>query len=113
MKQLNVFYPKERFCIKVDAFDFKVALQESVKGQWNGDIDLGDQRVALLHQEYQQRKSLCKASDLLSDKDHLITRLQNLLDCLHFDVTFLAGGLVATQDTYTKKFNARIHPKNC
>lgn len=81
-------------------------MQESVKGQWNGDIDLGDQRVALLHQEYQQRKSLCKASDLLSSKDHLMARLQKLLDCLYLDVTFLADGLVAAQDAYTKKFNA-------
>ena len=81
-------------------------MQESVKGQWNGDIDLGDQTVALLHQEYQQRKSLCKASDLLSSKDHLMARLQKLLDRLHVDVTFLADGLVAAQDAYTKKFNA-------
>ena len=81
-------------------------MQESVKGQWNGDIDLGDQRVAQLHQEYQQRKSLCKASDLLSSKDHLMVRLQKLLDCLRVDVTFLADGLVAAQDVYTKKFNA-------
>lgn len=73
-------------------------MQESVQGQWNGDIDLGDQRVALLHQEYQQRKSLCKASDLLSSKDHLMARLQKLLDRLHVDVTFLADGLVAAQD---------------
>ena len=106
MKQLKVSNPKGRFWIKVDAFDIKVALQESVKGQWNGDIDLGDQRVALLHQEYQQRKSLCKASDLLSSKDHLMARLQKLLDCLHLDVAFLADGLVAAQDAYTKKFNA-------
>ena len=61
-------------------------MQESVQGQRNGDIDLGDQRVALLHQEYQQRKSLCKASDLLSSKDHLMARLQKLLDRLHVDV---------------------------
>ena len=81
-------------------------MQESVQGQWNGDIDLGDQRVALLHQEYQQRKSLCKASDLLSSKDHLMARLQKLLDCLYVDVTFLADGLFAAQDAYTKKFNA-------
>lgn len=81
-------------------------MQESVQGQWNGDIDLGDQRVALLHQEYQQRKSLCKASDLLSSKGHLMARLQKLLDRLHVDVTFLADGLVAAQDAYTRKFNA-------
>ena len=81
-------------------------MQESVKGQWNGDIDLGDQTVALLHQEYQQRKSLCKASDLLSSKDHLMARLQKLLDCLYVDVTFLADGLFAAQDAYTKKFGS-------
>ena len=51
------------------------------KSQWNGDIDLG-------------------ASDLLSSKDHLMARLQKLLDCLHL------YGLVAAQDAYTKKFNA-------
>ena len=35
-----------------------------------------------------------------------MARLQKLLDCLYVDVTFLADGLFAAQDAYTKKFNA-------
>lgn len=35
-----------------------------------------------------------------------MARLQKLLDRLHVDVTFLADGLVAAQDAYTRKFNA-------
>ena len=35
-----------------------------------------------------------------------MARLQKLFDCRHVDVTFLADGLVAAQDAYTKKFNA-------
>lgn len=34
-----------RFWLKVDACDIKVALQEFVKGKWDGAIDLGDGKL--------------------------------------------------------------------
>ena len=90
----------------MDAFDVKAALQESVKGVWNGDVDLGDDQIALLHQEYERRRSLCKTKDLKEDRVFLESCLNELLDCLEIDVDFLSNGLVAAVQEYEKKFNA-------
>ena len=90
----------------MDAFDVKAALQESVKGVWNGDVDLGDEKIALLHQEYERRRSLCKTKDLKEERVFLESRLNELLDCLQIDVDFLSTGLVAAVQEYEKKFNA-------
>ena len=54
----------------------KVALQESVKGIQNGDVNLGDGRVAALCQDYDRRGSLCQGSDLKEDMVFLEARLQ-------------------------------------
>lgn len=45
LKQLKKSNPKGRFWIKADTFDVNAALQESVKGIWNGDTDLGDGKL--------------------------------------------------------------------
>ena len=84
----------------------KTALQESVKGVWNGDLDLGDDQIALLHQEYERRRSLCKTKDLKEGRVFLESRLNELFDCLEIDVDFLSNGLVAAVQEYEKKFNA-------
>ena len=73
----------------------KAALQESVKGVWNGDVDLGDDQIALFHQEYERRRCLWKTKDLKEDRVFLESRLNELLDCLEIDVDFLSNGLVA------------------
>ena len=72
--------PDGRFWIKVDAFDVKACLQESVKGVWNGDVDLGDNRIGLLRQEYDQRRSVCKTKDLKEDIVCLDSRVNELID---------------------------------
>lgn len=37
--------------IKADACDIKVALQEFVKGKWDGGVDLGDKKLKELQTE--------------------------------------------------------------
>ncbi|XP_031572632.1 uncharacterized protein LOC116306685 [Actinia tenebrosa] len=56
LKQLKASNPKGRFWIKADAFDVSAALQESVKGTWNGDVDLGDYRLQQLRKDYDKRR---------------------------------------------------------
>ena len=87
-------------------FDLKAALQESVKGVWNGDVDLGDNRILLLHQEYERRKSLCRSKDLQQNREFLESRLKELIDCLQLDVNFLSEGLISAEQEYQTKFNA-------
>ncbi|XP_078357969.1 uncharacterized protein LOC144642774 isoform X1 [Oculina patagonica] len=106
LKQLKLANPDGRFWIKVDAFDVKAILQESVKGVWNGDVDLGDGKLALFNEEYERRKSLCKSKDLKDDSVYLESRLNELKDFLQRDVTFLSSGLIAAEQEYEKKFNA-------
>ena len=90
----------------MDAFDVKAALQESVKGVWNGDVDLGDGKVTLLHQEYESRRSLCQGNNLKEDRAFLESQLMSLIDALREDVNFLSTGLVSAEQEYEKKFNA-------
>ena len=40
LSQLKRAFPDGRFWIKADATDLKICLQESVRGQWNGDSQL-------------------------------------------------------------------------
>lgn len=37
--------------------DIKVALQESVKGKWDGDVDLGDGKLQELCSEHENRRA--------------------------------------------------------
>ena len=41
-----------RFWIKADATDVKAVLLESERGEWNGDVDLGDGKLCKLEEEY-------------------------------------------------------------
>ena len=43
--------------IKADACDIKVALQEFVKGKWDGGFDLGDKKLKGLQTEYDPHKA--------------------------------------------------------
>ena len=47
----------DRFWIKADACDIKVALQEFVKGKWDGGVDLGDKKLKELHTMYDPHKA--------------------------------------------------------
>ena len=106
LKQLKETYPEGRFWIKADGCDINPALQESVKGLWNGDIDLGDGKLKELRQEYDNRRMLCKAKDLKEDKAFLESKLRQQIDNLAVDIKFLSDGLVAAEAEYQRKFNS-------
>ena len=103
MKESN---PTGRFWIKADAFDLKPALQESVKGVWNGDVDMLDGKLMKLREEYDRRHILCKAENLRKERVFLETRLRALVTAVESDITFLTHGLTAAEQEYEKKFNA-------
>ena len=95
-KQLKESNPDGQFWIKVDAFDIKAALQEFVKGVWNGDVDMGDGKLELRRLDYERRKSLCKGNDLKADGAFLELRLKQVIDALQEDVKFLSDGLATS-----------------
>ncbi len=53
-------YPSGRFWIKGDGCDIKPALQQSVRGVWNGDADLGDGALQALRTDYEERMNTFK-----------------------------------------------------
>ena len=44
--------PNAKWWIKADGCDVISSLEESVTQDWHGDVDLGDGKCQLLHQEY-------------------------------------------------------------
>ena len=56
IKEHKKAHPHDRFWIKADACDIKVALQEFVKGKWDGGVDLGDKKLKGLQNEYDPHK---------------------------------------------------------
>ena len=55
LKKVN---PERRFWLKLDATEVKEALMESMRGVWNGDVDLGDGKLKELRDIYDGRVSL-------------------------------------------------------
>jgi len=106
LKQLKEFNPKGRFWVKADAFDLKVALQESVKGLWNGDVDLGDGKLEELRRDYDNRREDCKIKESDGNRMALEKKLRQQCDNLQLDIKFLSSGLVLAEQQYQKKFNA-------
>lgn len=79
--------------MKLDGTDIKVALQESMRGEWNGDVDLGNGQLQALRQEYDARQQDLQQDDLAAALEHL-----------RQDVKFLSSGLQDAATTYSKKF---------
>lgn len=72
----------------------KVALQESTRAEWNGDVDLGDGQLAELRAEYDSRRL-----------DLVPAGVGVTLTDLEADLVFLQHGLQQAVSAYQKKFN--------
>ena len=88
LKVLKANNPNGKWWIKEDGCDLKECLQESKRGEWFGDVDLGDGKVEQLRSEYlcrlKEAKDLHKSDnnkqiikDLERDQAFLITNLEN------------------------------------
>ena len=75
--QLQEASKNGRFWIKLDATDMKAGVFESVKGEWNGDYDLGNGEVHQLKANYQYRKHEYK---MLCSKEDCADSLSSLID---------------------------------
>jgi len=106
IKELKKAHPRGRFWLKVDACDIKVALQESVKGKWDGDIDLGDGKLQELRTEYDARRAETCIQDAAVTRDYLELKIRSMVDALQKDQKFLADGLKEADSAFQKKFNS-------
>lgn len=103
--------PDGRFWIKLDATDIKVAVMESARKVWNGDMDLGDGQLEALRQEYNERIALLdglKNNPNLTEMRDTIPRAINQLE---EDTVFLEEGFKHASETFQKKFNQANCPE--
>lgn len=83
--------PHARWWIKGDGVDVVKGLWESTRGQWSGDVDLGDGQLQLLYQKYQERLGRAKelgleqhtAADLEADLTRTLKDVTVDLEFLH------------------------------
>ena len=90
-------YPSGRFWIKGDGCDIKPALQQSVKGVWNSDADLGDGALQNLRTDYEQRiKTLKNLTVLHTDIEfeRVMDDIEKVTVDLQTDKEFLTQGVM-------------------
>ena len=83
-----------------------MALQESVKGKWDGDVDLGDGKLKELRAEYDTRKADACIQEGAVTRDLLELKIRKIVDALQEDQRFLADGLKEADASFQKKFNS-------
>ena len=98
--------PKGRFWLKADACDLKAVLQHSMRGEWNGDCDLGDGKLKVLRDQYLARVDCLDVSKLQINQNILQRQISRAIDQLECDLEFLEEGLENAQTDYQTKFDA-------
>ncbi|XP_019628684.1 PREDICTED: receptor-interacting serine/threonine-protein kinase 3-like [Branchiostoma belcheri] len=111
LKDLKHANPKGRYWIKIDGTDIKPALQESMKGQWNGDIDLRDGKLAELRKECDQRLELVNNLEVNKERASLEEKIKTLVNTFHDDSHFLEQALTEAVNVYTKKMQVPTTPQ--
>lgn len=79
-------FPNARWWIKADGVDLLCSLEESVRGDWNGDVDLDDGKLQLLRSEYIARiEDVPKMNEPLTSKhvEDIIHLVENDLEHVH------------------------------
>ena len=106
LKHLKEAHPEGRFWLKADACDIKSVLQQSVRGEWNGDCDLGDGKLQSLRKEYEERVACLDVRNMGRERHVIEQRLRLASDSLAQDVAFLTEGLKKADEMYQSKFNS-------
>ena len=104
-------HPSGRFWIKGDGCDVKGALQESVSGIWNGDVDMGDGKLQALRTEYDERRNDFQLFGNQSDHTALLSMLETIVAQLTCDKSFLSQGLISSNKQYETKYASHTTSK--
>lgn len=104
LDELKKANPDGRFWLKLDGTDVKEGLMESMKGKWNGDVDLLDGKLDKLRKEYEMRveglKETTKGTVNPVCVEKIVTDLKE-------DVLFLSSGLEKARKKYKDKYEKR------
>ena len=82
---LKKAHPNGCFWLKVDACDLKVALQESVRAKWDGDVDLGDGKLEEMRADYDARRAEASLQDGDVQRELLEMKVRKLIDSFQDD----------------------------
>ena len=85
----------------------KAALQESLRREWNGDVDLLDGKLQDIRREYEGRISSCETitKDNNIRREDLVISFGALITALADDIAFLNDGLQKAVESFRSKFN--------
>ena len=85
----------------------KAALQESLRREWNGDVDLLDGKLQDIRREYEGRISSCETitKDNNIRREDLVISFAALITALEDDIAFLNDGLQKAVESFRSKFN--------
>lgn len=100
MKDAN---PNGRFWIKIDGTDVKAALLESMRKEWNGDIDLGTGKLLALRRQYDERGQIFREAPKAANQHTLQQSLMNVLENIEDDIVFLTEGLEKATKLFQEK----------
>lgn len=100
MKDAN---PNGRFWIKIDGTDVKAALLESMRKEWNGDVDLGTGKLLALRRQYDERGQIFREAPKAANQHTLQQSLMNVLENIEDDIVFLTEGLEKATKLFQEK----------
>lgn len=90
--------PRTSWWIKSDGVDVVSGLMESVKHEWNGDMDLADGEVQRLHATYLKQleliNGLCRRLTDVQEQLLTVQDLHSLKSSLPCDGVFIDKGMV-------------------
>lgn len=85
--------PCANWWIKADGVDIISSLEESVRGEWNGDADIGDGACQKLHEEYVERlHTVVNLKPFCSDEDRIpsgLVKLGEIQKDINRDIQFI------------------------
>ena len=89
-------HPSAKWWIKADGCDIVSGLEESVRLEWNGDVDYGTSELQLLYSSYRHRLDLIEklsSDDPLEDRrQFVLENLQREYNVLCADINFIGEG---------------------
>ena len=94
LDEASAAHPSSYFWIKADGCDIVKGLNESVSGNWNGDVDLNDGKLQLQFDNYQQRLKFVENIGLppRHKKEQVSLDLRHVENEIILDVSFITKG---------------------
>ena len=106
-------HPGVKWWIKSDGTDVLSGLIESVRGDWTGDVDVGDDTVKKQHQKYLSRQKAINGLNrnlcVPEDRDKTVCDFNHIKESVSDDLNFIPKGAC----DYLFQFVMSLHVFHC